>query len=107
MQPGQFRLGFSQALAVARHLGFGAAYLRRDLVGFDPGQDLAGGDVVALAHSHLKQLTRQLGGDLDLRRLDPAIGAGETVGQAIFLLFPPERVAAARQTGQHNQTKDH
>ena len=54
-----------------------------------PGQNLPGSDEVALVHQDLFDPARYLGGDVDLRRLDAAIAAGETIRQPFRCEGPP------------------
>ena len=81
-----------------RHAGQGFGMLRLQALHLHAGQDLAGLDVIALAHRHLGQAARQLGGHVDLGGLDAAVAAHKARAWPLGL---PRACAAASALARH------
>ena len=77
--------------------------LRGKILCVHPGQHLPGFDHVAFVHEHLGDAAGELGVDIDLVRLDPAVAGGDASRQAALLQAPP--IAAGRGGGENCETE--
>lgn len=76
--------------------------LRLEHIGVHPGHDLPGSDGVAFVHQDLPDPTRNLGGDVDIGRLDASIAARETFREALRLERSPRKERGTGHEQHHN-----
>ena len=95
--------GGLQGVAAALQLGLGLASLGFQTSGIHACHHLIRFDEVALVDQDLRHPSCELGGDVDLRRFDAAVAAGEGVAQPLGLEPVPERDASEEEGGADDQ----